>query len=71
MKHSCLRPRTKAGAEEKRRRLRAFGKKMDRDAEASQKGIEVHPSVLASMAETFDAQFLSISKDWRCCDELH
>jgi hypothetical protein len=44
---------------------------MDRVAEASQKGIEVHPSVLASMAETFDAQFLSISKDWRCCDELH
>jgi hypothetical protein len=38
---------------------------MDRVAAASRKGIEIHPSVLASMAETFDAQFLSISKDWR------
>ena len=65
MKDSWMRPRTKAGAEELRRRLEAFGKNMDRVAEASRKGIEVHPSVLASMAETFDAQFLSISKDWR------
>tara|TARA_R110001592_G_scaffold112924_12_gene311542 strand:+ start:2738 stop:2941 length:204 start_codon:yes stop_codon:yes gene_type:complete len=65
MKDSWMRPRTKAGAEELRRRLEAFGKNMDRVAEASQKGIEVHPSVLASMAETFDVQFLSISKDWR------
>ena len=65
MKHSWMRPRTKAGAVELRRRLEAFGKNMDRVAAASRKGIEVHPSVLASMAETFDAQFLSISKDWR------
>jgi hypothetical protein len=65
MKDSWMRPRTKAGAEELRRRFEAFGKIMDHVAEASRKGIEAHPSVLAAMAETFDAQFLSISKDWR------
>lgn len=65
MNHSWMRPRTKAGAEELRRRLETFGRNMDRVAAASQKGIEVHPSVLASMAETFTVQFLSISKDWR------